>query len=333
VIEAFRRLTNSGITSMKEFRAGVHNTVALTGLSARAEPVPPTVDGLTERDYIPLIIAIFVDLCILLVSVNRQFGPFFELSRSMDAARRGAMNDYLETFYKVFQDQFDLDKRPTATEVIAPIQDVVFDHKGRYYAAVPLDFREEDYIRWLERRKGPGAARAIFQATSDKPLEESRYITSVFATLEGSGFVVLIDAADDGLDFPLIKQKLDQQGSVYAQADAFRLYRFKDRAWAQILIQSVASGAAHSERLAQQRAKSGQRWEQRLRVRAPKDDGSYRGEVKSVLDEANSQLTEDISKRQALPNPDHTVTVDDDPDPDSYTDASRFSRDRDPERS
>lgn len=333
VVEAFRRLTNSSVNNVEQLTAGIQNGFNALGIAPRAEPVPNTIDGLSDRDMIPLIIAIFVDLCILLVSVNRPFGPFFELSRSMDAARRGAMNDYLETFYKVFQDQFDLDKRPTATEVIAPIQDVVFDHKGRYYAAVPLDFREEDYIRWLERRKGPGAARAIFQATSDKPLEESRYITSVFATLEGSGFVVLIDAADDGLDFPLIKQKLDQQGSVYAQADAFRLYRFKDRAWAQILIQSVASGAAHSERLAQQRAKSGQRWERRLRVQAPKDDGSYRGEVKSLANETNSQLTEDVSKRGTLPKPDHTVTFDDDPDPDSYTDASKFGRDRDPERS
>jgi hypothetical protein len=68
-------------------------------------------------------------------------------------------------------------------------------------------------------------------------------------------------------------------------------------------------------------------------VQAPKDDGSYRGEAKPVASEVNSQLTEDISSRQALPNPDHTVTFDDDPDPDSYTDASRFDRDRDPEKS
>lgn len=333
VIEAFRRLTNSSLNNAFKIGAAFQNGLNAIGIAPPAAPVPETADGLSDRDLIPLMIAIFVDICILLVSVNRPFGPFFELSRSMDAARRGAMNDYLETFYKVFQDQFDPDMRPTATEVIAPIQDVVFDHKGRYYAAVPLDFREEDYMRWLERRKGPGAAQAIYQATSEKPLEDSRYITGVFATLEGSGFVVLIDAADDGLDFAMIKQKLDQQGSVYAQADAFRLYRFKDRAWAQILIQSVASGAAHSERIAQQRAKSGERWERRMRIQPPKDDGSYRGEVRSVSSAVNKQITEDVSDREALPNPDHTVSFDDDPDTNDYTDASKFKQDRDPSES
>ena len=334
VIEAFRRLTNSSLNNVDQLGAALQNGLNAIGIAPAAAPVPDAPDGLSDRDLIPLMIAIFVDICILLVSVNRPFGPFFELSRSMDAARRGAMNDYLETFYKVFQDQFDPGMRPTATEVIAPIQDVVFDHKGRYYAAVPLDFREEDYMKWLERRKGPGAAKAIFQATSEKPLEESRYITGVFATLEGSGFVVLIDAADDGLDFALIKQKLGQQGSVYAQADAFRLYRFKDKAWAQILIQSVASGAAQSERMAQQRAKSGEHWERRMRIQPPKDDGSYRGEVKPVSGDVNKQITEHVSDREALVDhsdhsTDQTATFDDDPDINDYTDASNFKKDGD----
>jgi hypothetical protein len=322
VIEAFRRLTNSSLNKVDKIGASLQSGLAAIGVGEPAGDVPPAADGLSDRDLIPLMIAIFVDICILLVSINRPFGPFFELSRSMDAARRGAMNEYLETFYKVFQDQFDQRRRPSATEVIAPIQDVVFDHRGHYYAAVPLDFREEDYMIWLEKRKGPGAAQAIFRATSEKPLEQSRYITSVFATLEGSGFVVLIDATDDGLDFALIKQKLDQQGSVYAQADAFRLYRFRDKAWAQILIQSVASGAAESERVARQRAKSGESWEPRLQVRAPSDDGSYRGEVKTVAEEPQKRITEDVSSREALP--DRRAGFDDDPDPNDYS-APKFN--------
>jgi hypothetical protein len=277
VIEAFRRLTNSGVTTARSLAAGIQDAVAVTGLSDPAEPVPATVDGLTERDYIPLIIAIFVDLCILLVSVNRPFGPFFELSRSMDAARRGTMNEYLETFYKVFKDQFDPARRPTAAEVIAPIQDVVFDHRGQYYAAVPLDFRENDYMEWLAKRTGPKAAEAIFQATSQRPLEVSRYITSVFATLEGNDFVRLIDAKDDGLDDALIKHKLDQQGSVYAQADAFRVYRFREKAWARILMQSVGSSAAMSEDLARRRTKEGA-WE-RGPIPIEAQEGIYKGQA------------------------------------------------------
>ncbi|WP_088360749.1 MULTISPECIES: hypothetical protein [Rhodomicrobium] len=315
VIEAFRRLTNSGITSWRESVAGIQNGFAALGVGNPAAPVPPTVGGLLERDYISLIIAIFVDLCILLVSINRPFGPFFELSRSMESARGGGMNEYLETFYKVFQDQFDPAKRPTAADVIAPIQDVVFDYKGRYYAAVPLDFREEDYHEWLRKRTGPTAAEAIFQATSEKPLEVSRYITSVFATLEGSNFVKLIEGADEGLSPGLIKQKLDQQGSVYAQADAFRIYRFRDKAWAQILMQSVGSSAAMSEKLAKRKTKEGN-WE-KPRIQIPGTEGTYRGEARSV-DAGSGQraVTEDVSSRLAVE--DQREGIDEDPDTDDY---------------
>jgi hypothetical protein len=318
VIEAFRRLTNSGITSLKELTAGVQNTFASVGLSARAAPVPPTVDGLTERDYIPLIIAIFVDLCILLVSINRPFGPFFELSRSMEAARAGTMNEYLATFYKVFQDQFDPARRPTAAEVIAPIQDVVFDHKGQYYAAVPLDFREDDYRKWLAQRTGPKAAEAIFQATSERPLEVSRYITSVFATLEGNDFVRLIEAKDHGLDAALIKHKLDQQGSVYAQADAFRVYRFREKAWARILMQSVGSSAAMSEDIARRKTKEGS-WERPpVQIPAHAQEGVYKGQAFAEnAPPPRRVVTEDVSKRLAVE--DHSEGVDPDFDPDDYS--------------
>jgi hypothetical protein len=315
VIEAFRRLTNSSLGTWHEITASVQNGLASTGIVRPAPTVQPVLDGLADRDFIPLIIAIFVDLCILLVSINRPFGPFFELSRSMDAARRGGMSEYLETFYKVFQDQFDPARKPTAADVIAPIQDVVFDHKGKYYAAVPLDFREDDYMKWLEKRRGPREAEQIFQATSERPLEESRYITSVFATLEGSGFVELAEAEDEGLDARLIKQKLEQQGSVYAQADAFRLYRFRSKAWAQILIQSVGSSAAESERAARRRGKEGI-WE-RAPVKIALQEGAYRGEARAVKSEpARKEITEDLSARPAIE--DRREAVDDDPDTDEY---------------
>lgn len=315
VIEAFRRLTNSSLNRWDQIAASIQNGFATSGIVSPAPNVLPAVDGLAERDYIPLMIAIFVDLCILLVSINRPFGPFFELSRSMDAARRGGMSDYLATFYKVFQDQFDPAKKPTAADVIAPLQDVVFDHKGRYYAAVPLDFREEDYKKWLARRTGPTAAESIFSATSDRPLEESRYITGVFATLEGSGFVELVDAEEEKMDAALIKQKLDQQGSVYGQADAFRLYRFRRQAWAQILIESVGSSAAESERLARRRGRQGS-WEKAPAALAGME-GSYRGEAKAIEgDQLPRAISEDVSRRPALEH--QADIVDHDPDTDEY---------------
>ncbi len=319
VLEAFRRLTQSGIGWVND---------ATSMISGKPEAV--VTDGLTQRDYVPLIIAIFVDICILLVSVNRPFGPFFQLSQSMEAARRGDMSDYLETFYKVFQNQFDPDRRPSAAAVIAPIQDVVFDHRGHYYAAVPLDFREEDYKEWLRQRTGPSAAEAIFQATSDRPLEVSRYITSVFATLEGNDFVNLVDAEMENMDVALIKRKLDQQGSVYAQADAFRLYKFRRNAWAQILLHSVGSGAKQEEQVAKRRSREGT-WE-RPQVQIPREqtEGRYVGEAKSVTVEDKPAVEEEVSSRPAIEYQHGTESepqdasyndegVDVDPDDNSYS--------------
>jgi hypothetical protein len=319
VIEAFRRLTNSGVGWVQE------GASAISGA-----PAPTVENGLTQRDWIPLIIAIFVDICILLVSVNRPFGPFFQLSRSMEQARQGGMSDYLETFYKVFQNQFDPDRRPSSAAVIAPIQDVVFDHRGSYYAAVPLDFREEDYREWLKQRTGPSAAEAIFQATSERPLEVSRYITSVFATLEGSDFVKLADADIEKMDVELIKKKLDQQGSVYAQADAFRLYKFRRNAWAQILLQSVGSGASVEEKVAKRRTQTGT-WE-RPPVPNIRELTESQRSVKletvdvpkpkpAVQDEASKRLAleDHAGENEAEPQDAPFDEADTDPDPDSYS--------------
>ena len=187
---------------------------------------------------------------------------------------------------------------------------------GQYYAAVPLDFREEDYMKWLSKRTGPKAAEAIFQATSERPLEVSRYITSVFATLEGNDFVRLIEAKDDGLDTALIKHKLDQQGSVYAQADAFRIYRFREKAWARILMQSVGSSAAMSEDIARRRTKEGA-WE-RPPVQIPAQEGVYRGQAFAEDAPPSRAVTEDVSKRPALEDH-HVEGVDADFDPDEYS--------------
>jgi hypothetical protein len=191
-------------------------------------------------------------------------------------------------------------------------------------------------MKWLERRTGPQAAQAIYRATSEKPLEVSRYITSVFATLEGNGFVDLVEATDEGLDAELVKQKLDQQGSVYAQADAFRLYRFRQRAWAQILMQSVGSSAAESERLARRRTKEGT-WE-RPPVEIPDLSGKHRGELQSVDIPKSSfvevggpakpqgALMEDVSSTPALEDK-RSEGVDEDNDDNEFNDV-KFEKSR-----
>ncbi len=184
VIEAFRRLSNTAIgfihgkppPSPEEIRARQQKQPS--GSAA----LSPEDAGLSDRDYIPLLIAIFVDVCILLVSVNRPFGPFFNLGQDLSRARqRGPMQGVLETFYRAFQDEFHLPDGglPTPVELVAPLQDVVFDYRGDYYAAVPLDYREQNYEQWAKAR----ANAPSFQST--RALERSRYLAAIFAVLEG----------------------------------------------------------------------------------------------------------------------------------------------------
>ena len=259
VIEAFRRLSNTAIGLVVHGKAPPSPERIMKEQGAIEQPggVPGvfTQDkaGLSDRDYIPLMIAIFVDICILLVSVNRPFGPFFNLGQNLTRAReRGPMQGVLETFYRVFQDQFHPSRAqgPTSGELIAPLQDVVFDYKGDYYAAVPLDFREENYDQWAKARTNAPS----FE--SARALERSRYLAAVFAILEGENLVRLLGEETasrfrrgglNGLDEDTVRVKLDKQGSMYAQADAFRIYRFRPGKWAVLLIQTVGSAAARED--------------------------------------------------------------------------------------
>lgn len=288
VVEAFRRLTTTGIAlltrgemppSPEELRAARGVTVQSAEEQFQYAEQSP---GLSSRDYIPLMIAIFVDLCIFLVSINRPFGPFFNLGESLRHARtQGPMQRVFATFYEVFQNSFGQNERPAPLQLIAPIQDVVFDYRSEYHAAVPLDFREENYQRWLEDRRMRGDepnGSAISgngfdprDPLSYRPLETSRYIASIFTVLEGEGLVRLIAQAPDedrdggfggagarrrrvfvgeaasDLNTAAIRQQLDEQGSVYGQADRFRLYRFRKGAWPALLMQVVGSSAQVEE--------------------------------------------------------------------------------------
>jgi hypothetical protein len=256
VIEAFRRLSNTAIglvngrppPSPEQIRARQSQQKQPSGPAALSQEDA----GLSGRDYIPLLIAIFVDVCILLVSVNRPFGPFFNLGQDLSRAReRGPMQGVLETFYRVFQDEFHLPdgSLPNPVELIAPLQDVIFDYRGDYYAAVPLDYRERNYEQWAKAR----ANAPSFEST--RALERSRYLAAIFAVLEGENLVRLLgverrsrfDRNLDGLDEDTVRAKLDKQGSMYAQADAFRIYRFRPGKWADLLIQTVGAAAARQD--------------------------------------------------------------------------------------
>ncbi len=246
VIEAFRRLTTSifGVLSLQrpptpeEVRAS-QREAATASSEAGGGTLSADQSGLGKRDYIPLAIAIFVDFCILLVSMNRPLrGPFDRLFGRVKAAETGQMNKFLTIFYQVFQDQFR--REPEALEEFAPVQDVVFDHEGDYYAAVPLKFKDYVIDQNGDRE---------YSATTGQPLHHamSRYIANVFVALEGEGFVKL----DYSLDDKTVQKELENQESQFADAETFRVYKFRDGAWADIVTRSVVS--AHKQQMAREK--------------------------------------------------------------------------------
>ncbi len=89
----------------------------------------------------------------------------------------------------------------------------------------------------------------------------------MFAVLESKKLVRLLGeekkgrfgmgSSLNGLDEATVRAKLDKQGSMYAQADAFRIYRFERGKWAELLIETVGSAAARQE--AAQRGREGGR--------------------------------------------------------------------------
>ena len=212
IVEAFRRLTTTAIgilsfelpPSPEELRdlqkqaiQSAQNSSLPEASSFAEEP------GLGSRDYIPLFIAIFVDFCILLVSVNRPINRFQMLTSLTREARKGPMAEILGQFHDTHQSglsrEFEI------------FQHVVFDFLGDYYAAVPLSAKRTD----------------------------ARYLANLFVSLEGKGIVdrVLLPPAF------VYRRKLEKQGSQFAGESLFRLYRFRRGAWSKMVLDAVLGSA------------------------------------------------------------------------------------------
>lgn len=307
VIEAFRRLTTSifGVLAWQkpptpeEVRASKREAATATGgAEASASAVlEDDQSGLGKRDYIPLAIAIFVDFCILLVSMNRPLrGPIDRLFGRIDAAKTNKMNRFLKIFYQVFRDQFNRD--PEALEEFAPIQDVVFDHNGRYYAAVPLKFQDYTVSQGERTIANEDAEIARNQIKHDM----SRYVANVFVALESEGFVKLNYDLEKQID---LKEKLSKQSKNYnfADAEAFRVYEFADGAWADIVTYTVVS-AHKQQRKREKRLALGEATQpQRIGHDAAGDRPSlYRGMAETIdKGEDQRRIAADADKAPAEP--------------------------------
>jgi hypothetical protein len=207
IVEAFRRLTATTVGALQlklppspeELRELQRQAVQQAGKPKDAQALMAQEPGLGPRDYIPLFVAIFVDFCLLLVSINRPINRFQMLLNTVRQARDGPVGEILARFHEThltgLRKEFEI------------FQHAVFDFLGDYYVAVPIN---------AERT-------------------EARYLANLFVGLEGKGIVdrVLLPPAS------VVRRKLKLQGSAFAREQAFRLYRFRNGAWSKLVLDAI----------------------------------------------------------------------------------------------
>ena len=237
VIEAFRRLftTLGGVATFKlppspeELRAlQVRAVQSVEGAAAGQRAAMAEAAGLGKRDYVPLFIAIFVDFCLLLVSIGRPMNRFVAVKQSMREAANGPVYDILEHFDDIHDDkhlrrQFEL------------FSHVIYDIGGHYFAAVPLSMPDPSTAA------DPAEAKRRDEAKRDAIM-----LTNMFAALERQG---VFHRNRFGLraEF-LVKRKLKKQASKFADAGAFRVYQFANGAWPEMILGATTAAARRMAR-------------------------------------------------------------------------------------
>jgi hypothetical protein len=254
-IEAFRRLTATFIgllsfelpPSADELRVlqqkavqSIDNPGALHALNNEAV-------GLSKRDYIPLGVALFVDLCLLLVSIGRPMNRFVATRQSMIEAERGPVFPILSRFSAIHNH----DEMRATFDVF---REVIFESGGTYYVAVPLN-----------------APRGHPQREQIK--RDAQALANLCYALEGQGVLTRPWKIAPGL---VAHRKLRRQGSKFIEcyrdshvapipraaravasmfvADraaeerpAFRIYAFKSGAWPEMILGAVMGAAGRIE--------------------------------------------------------------------------------------
>lgn len=230
VVEAFRRLTATfyGVLTFKlppsadELRALQQKAVQSVENAARRQAeIKVGQGGLSKRDYIPLAIAIFVDLCLLLVSIGRPMNRLHGLVPKMREAERGPVYQILSRFDDIHRDG-------KIREKFEVFRHVVFDFNGDYYVAVPLD---------APRNRNPEEVKTLQQ--------ESHLLGNLFASFEKEKIFTRV--YNPLLTRKTIQKKLWRQGSKFASSQAFRTYRFRDGAWSEIILGAVMGASRRAE--------------------------------------------------------------------------------------
>ena len=227
VVEAFRRLTATGQgllvfklpPSADELRALQRQAIRSVSNNRQngASYSGLAQGGLSQRDYIPLSIAMFVDICLLLVSIGRPMNRLGGLVPKMRAAEQGPVYQILSKFDEIHRDQ-------KIREKFEVFRHVVFDFNGDYYVAVPLD---------APRNRNPDEVKNLQL--------EAHLLSNLFASFEKEK--IFSRVYNPLLSRKTIQKKLWRQGSKFAASQAFRTYRFRDGAWSDIILGAVMGAA------------------------------------------------------------------------------------------
>jgi len=283
VVEAFRRLTATfyGALSFKlppspeELRElqkkAVQSVEAAPAAQARLNAMADQA-GLSKRDYVPLAIAIFVDLCLLFVSMGKSRNRLQGLVPKMREAERGPVIQILSRFNEIHRDA-------EIRENFEMFRHVVFDFHGDYYAAIPLNAPYRPNPHNGRQMQGYGVSDA------QELLQEAHLLANLFASFEKEKIFTRVHSPL--LSTKTVQKRLRRQGSKFANAEAFRIYRFKDGAWSEIILGAVMGAARRVE--ADKR---------RRRV----EEDLFRGTEEPSLDVAPVR-----SKRQPIEERDHDV--------------------------
>src|SRR5262249_7132006 len=252
-IEAFRRLTTTffGLLSFNipsaadavQPKQPWSKEAATTEAGQRA--VAEQAAGLTKRDYVPLGVALFVDLCLLLVSIGRPINSFLHLEQDMRLAERGPVLPILARFHNIHSDD-------DAVKYFEVFRDVIFDANGQYYVAVPLRI-PECADREAREREAHRLANLCYALEGKGILKRPRRpLRTAFVVRQlkqrGSKFVRCYGTARP----PRYLKGWQVLRSMWAETPeigkpAFKVYRFRKGAWPEMILQAVMRAARDSE--------------------------------------------------------------------------------------
>lgn len=254
-IEAFRRLTATfvGLMSFElppsadELRLlqqkavqSIDNPAALRALSTEAA-------GLSKRDYIPLGIAVFVDLCLLLVSIGRPMNRFVATRQSMIEAERGPVFPILSRFSEIHNHE-------ETRRTFDVFREVIFEAGGTYYVAVPLNAPRGHPNREQLKRDAQALANLCYALEGQGVLSRPWKIAPGLVAhrklrRQGSKF---IECYRDNHIAPVPRAARALRSLFIAdrygdERPAFRLYAFKRGAWPEMILGAVMGAASRVE--------------------------------------------------------------------------------------